>query len=274
MIQTIKNFTRKVKIVIFQAIFIDLFCFELLLKLIPLRFKKNAALMALGMSNQYFIYKESLSDSLNNSYMEILKKEYQRNEITRQKLCEHIIQPYLLPQMTVVDFGCGPGILAREVAKHCKKVLAIDISYGAIACAKILKNAENINYIRINRNDLNIIDDCSVDLIYSFAVFQHMNDEKFQEKLEQFYNILKPNGKIICHLALNESQYSHLEKDNSPFFNYLRNKFSLRMLYRSIENVTEMVVKAGFKESNVIPVRDLSNVEDDIVNDHIFVLSK
>jgi len=90
-----------------------------------------------------------------------------------------------------VVFGCGPGYLAQEVAKYCKKVLAVDISCGTIACAKELNNSDNISYYTNDGKGLSMLNASSVDLIYSFAVVQHLHEELFEKILQDFFSCFK-----------------------------------------------------------------------------------
>jgi len=45
------------------------------------------------------------------------------------------IKPYITQGMTVLDFGCGPGVFTMEIAKQMNgdgKVIAVDIQQGML----------------------------------------------------------------------------------------------------------------------------------------------
>lgn len=246
-----------------------------LFKIVPKRYRRSLAMKLLAMSPHYLFIYNSTKYPSTRSRVEISEAEYERNVASRRKICEQILRPYLHPQMTVLDFGCGPGWLAREVAKYSKQVLAVDISRGTIACARELNNSDNISYYTNNGKDLSILGDSSVDLIYSFAVVQHLSEELFEGFLKEFFRVLKPQGKVVCHIALTDKPYSELEhKNNSYIFRYLKRRFGLRCVSRRPGEVSQKITNTGFKAPAIIPVKQISNIEDDIAKQHLFVFGK
>jgi len=177
------------------------------------------------------------------------------------------LKPYLKPSRVVLDFGCGPGYLAVKVAKYSRLVYGVDISCGVIACAKYLNPANNLLYLVNNRNDLSMLGDSSVDLIYSFAVVQHLSEELFEKYLREFFRILTPKGKIICHIAIANGTPNIHDKE-------LPKTFELYFTFRSFENVRRRIINTGFRELKFIPIKQISDVQDDIVEQHLFIFDK
>lgn len=246
-----------------------------LFKAVPKRERRNLALRLMGMSPHYFIYQWHDRYPSTMSRMEILEAEHQRNISSRKKICEEILRRYLNSQMIALDFGCGPGYLSREVAGYCKKVFGVDISCGIIRCAIELNNLDNIFYYKSNGKSLSMLDNSSVDLIYSFAVIQHLSEELFIGVLREFFRVLRPQGRVICHIALDDKPHRKLEKKkSSSILGYLQKRFGLRMFYRSIEDVRQKIRNAGFKEPLVRPIKEISNIEDDIRDQPIFIFVK
>jgi SAM-dependent methyltransferase len=64
----------------------------------------------------------------------------------RQTVADDLIAPHLTLGSRVVDYGCGTGYLAAAVARQVARVDAIDISRGALACARALNGLHNITY--------------------------------------------------------------------------------------------------------------------------------
>ncbi|HEY7312042.1 MAG TPA: class I SAM-dependent methyltransferase [Gemmataceae bacterium] len=100
------------------------------------------------------------------SRRQVLQKEYERNLLSRRELCDKLLRRYLRPDMTVLDFGCGPGFLAKAVSDHVQHVLAVDVSRDVLACAGALNGADNIRYLVNAANDLAAVADASVDLVH------------------------------------------------------------------------------------------------------------
>jgi SAM-dependent methyltransferase len=90
----------------------------------PERMRERAALRVLSLSPHYF-------------YARDLQAEAERNRASRRALVDGLIAPYLGPDIRVIDYGCGPGYMAREVAERVGHVDAVDISPGVLACASL-----------------------------------------------------------------------------------------------------------------------------------------
>lgn len=248
----------------------------LLLRVAPKKYRRNLALKLLGMSPHYLIYQWSTRYPSTMSRMEVLEAEHQRNASSRKELCEQVLRPYLRPQMTVLDFGCGPGYAAREAAKYCHQVIAVDISCGVIACARELNDSDNVFYCVNNEKGLSMLDTSSLDLIYSFAVIQHLSEELFEGFLKEFFRVLKPKGRVVCHIALDGKFQTETEdREDSPLvLGYLKTLFPFRMVYRSTESVFKQIVGAGFGEPTITQIKKISKVKDDVAEQHLFVFEK
>lgn len=93
---------------------------------------------------------------------------------------------------TVLDVGCGTGLMAAEIAKiGAKKVVGIDFSPDAIRTAQIEHVHKNLEYltedIKKHRG--------SYDIIISLGTLEHM--DKPLAALNLFKKHLNPGGKII-----------------------------------------------------------------------------
>lgn len=237
----------------------------ILLNITPMNLRKYISLKILATSPHYFIYQES-KQYRGLSRRDILKREHQRNLISRKEICEKILLKYLKPAMNVLDFGCGPGYLAIHVSKYVINVLATDISTGVIACAKILNSAPNIHYNTNNGQNLTKISDFSVDLIYSFAVVQHLSNKQIKLYFKEFYRILKTGGKVICHVIIGN-------RNNNPR-GVLTKNISLRFRQRSEEYLRKLVLCLNFTKLNIHHVKNITNIKDDIGSQHLMVFTK
>jgi len=245
----------------------------LCLSVVPKRYKRNLALTFLGMSPHYFIYQWSNKYPSAMSHKDRLEAEHQRMLASRKKICEQILLPYLNPQMTVLDFGCGPGYLAQEVSKYVKKVLAVDISCGVIACAKELCNSENIFYYTNEGRSLSSLFS-NINLVYTFATVQHLSEELFELVLREIFRILKPQGKVLCHVALIDACHNGLAYAKTTIFKRFQKRFALRMISRTLDDVKLRIKRSGFNDPVIMPLKQICDIEDDIGRQHIFIFSK
>jgi 2-polyprenyl-3-methyl-5-hydroxy-6-metoxy-1,4-benzoquinol methylase len=233
------------------------------------------ALRILSISPHYFIYQDSYGEKVPRR--EVYERENERNSSSRERICEDLLRPYLRREMTVLDFGCGPGYLAKAVSPYCKRVIAVDISCGVIACAKILNRAKNIDYYTIKGALSSMIGVSQVDFIYSFAVIQHVTDDTFSSMLQCFNVVLKPGGTVICHILLDTAGNARNVKPAtmSKFLvRHLKDRYGLRLLVRTEEEVRERIRSAGFGTPSVTLIKEVSPLEDDIADQHLVVFNK
>lgn len=98
-------------------------------------------------------------------------------------------------KLTILDFGCGGGLITYEVYKMNpqSKIIGIDISEVAIKKAK-KKVPQAIFYI-IKDGDRLPLKSSTVDFILATDVIEHIYNTK--DTMKEFFRILKPEGKIL-----------------------------------------------------------------------------
>ena len=175
-----------------------------LLRLTPRQHRAPLALRLLSLSPHYWVYQWSNSYPAAATRREILDAEYARNAASRKEICDKLLRRFLRPEMTALDFGCGPGFLAKEVSPYVSTVIASDVSRGVIACAREINAARNLQYVTNGLASLDNVADATIDFVYSFAVFQHLTKEQSRAFLREFARVLKPGGSGACHTILKE----------------------------------------------------------------------
>ncbi len=106
----------------------------------------------------------------------------------------HALMP-VAKDRRVLEYGCGPGSAAFELARHGAQVIGIDISDVAIAQSKAKANAENleIDFRRMNAESLEF-EDNTFDIIVGSAILHHLDLDKAYKEL---HRCLKPGGKAV-----------------------------------------------------------------------------
>lgn len=104
----------------------------------------------------------------------------------------------------VLDFGCGDGVLTKELAKQCKAVTGIDASDAMIQRAKEQYKAENINYYTVNGYDLDTWFDSQhlqpFDAVFSSATMHWLNKDPVKA-IRNIHHVLKPNGRFVAEFG-------------------------------------------------------------------------
>ncbi|RAV23388.1 class I SAM-dependent methyltransferase [Paenibacillus contaminans] len=97
----------------------------------------------------------------------------------------------------VLDYGCGTGLIANEIAEYVKEIHAIDISSNMIEIAE--KKAKERNIANISYAHSTIFDERfkkgSLDVILVFHVLHLLEDEHIV--LRRMNELLKPGGLLI-----------------------------------------------------------------------------
>jgi len=104
---------------------------------------------------------------------------------------------YLKTSDTVLDFGCGTGLISNEIADNVKLIHAIDISSKMIEIAK--NKAENRKIQNIDYTYSTIFDERyksgSFDVILAFYILHLV--ENNQKTIQRINDLLKQGGLII-----------------------------------------------------------------------------
>jgi ubiquinone/menaquinone biosynthesis C-methylase UbiE len=250
--------------------FLDRSWVSLLFKSCPRRKRRHLALHLLSLSPHYWIYQWSKKYPPHFSRNDVLEAEFKRNSESRRYLCELVLKQFLNEGMDVLDFGCGPGFLARWTSKRVHRVVASDVSRGVIECARQLNPAENLEYTANGVSDLKYIPDASLDLVYSFAVFQHLRKAQTQEFLEEFARVLRPGGKGVCHTILKDAG----EAGEFDPKGWIEKRVMLRMVYYSSEEWRHMLEKAGMENIAIRDVSSYADIDDDIGSEQLVTFQR
>jgi ubiquinone/menaquinone biosynthesis C-methylase UbiE len=109
--------------------------------------------------------------------------------------------PFLTSGMTVLDCGCGPGVLTCDIAERILngRVLGIDLEQPQIKIAEDeakVRQLTNVRFQQANVYDLESIDE-TFDAVFFHALLEHLK-EPFTA-IKQFYRVLKPGGILaVC----------------------------------------------------------------------------
>jgi ubiquinone/menaquinone biosynthesis C-methylase UbiE len=113
---------------------------------------------------------------------------------------KRILGNYIKEGMTVLDFGCGPGMFAMELAKMVGKngkVNAVDLQQGMLDILQSkIKGTELEKRIVLHKCEKDTISvKENIDFALAFFVAHEVPDQK--HFFEEVYSILNPSGKLI-----------------------------------------------------------------------------
>jgi ubiquinone/menaquinone biosynthesis C-methylase UbiE len=130
--------------------------------------------------------------------------------------CASFLLPYLRPGMTVLDCGCGPGVMTIEIAERVApgQVVGIDIDPGQCARAQALAADRGVTNVRFEPADVYALPypDASFDVMFSHALVTHLSEPI--RALVESRRVLKPDG--VLAPSGNEFDAVALSPDDSP----------------------------------------------------------
>lgn len=129
--------------------------------------------------------------------------------LSASKLLEIVAQYYgeKCAELRFLEIGCGTGRETRYFADCFGEVLAVDVSETMIR--KAIKRISNGNVglyvvkpgiLRVSDGYLEVFNDESIDIVYSFIVFQHCEREVVESYFKEAQRVLKSGGLFIFQL--------------------------------------------------------------------------
>ncbi len=112
--------------------------------------------------------------------------------------CEELLRTlrkFSYTQEEVLDLGCGRGEAEEILCKHFDGITAIDSSEGMIHEAKG-KNIPNCNFILADVLKLPFPDKY-FDLVFSFCLFHHLPQNKWQPAIEEAVRVSKKSAILV-----------------------------------------------------------------------------
>ncbi|HWQ55695.1 MAG TPA: class I SAM-dependent methyltransferase [Bryobacteraceae bacterium] len=101
-----------------------------------------------------------------------------------------------------LEIGCGPGRLLKPMSRHFRTVEGVDVSDEMIRLARQkLQDVPNARVHATNGAELSLFAADTFDLVYSYAVFQHIpSREVVFRYLEESRRVLKQDGILHCQI--------------------------------------------------------------------------
>ncbi|MBN1973847.1 MAG: class I SAM-dependent methyltransferase [Sedimentisphaerales bacterium] len=146
----------------------------------------------------------------------------------------------LKPDMDVMDFGCGTGLLTLELQPYVRSITGVDNSQGML----------DIFNTKVNKLKLGNIKSLLIDLdkgrkltgnyqiVLSGMTLHHIKE--IEPLFEQFYNIISPGGYLcLVDLDLDNGKF---HRDNTGVFHFGFSRTALRKIFTDtgFENVKDI----------------------------------
>lgn len=145
------------------------------------------------------------SASLNKLIWEAWDWQAQGEEWTpspewKQSVIDCILKRYMPEGGALLEIGPGGGRWTEELRRIGAELTAVDISEACLrACRERFADADNIQFILTPGNELPGVADGSIDAIWSFDVFVHINRSEVEAYANEFARVLRHGGVGVLH---------------------------------------------------------------------------
>jgi ubiquinone/menaquinone biosynthesis C-methylase UbiE len=134
--------------------------------------------------------------NIEERYLESCRKEFWQKVFQRE--LEYLIE-HLEGCRDVLSVGCGPAIIEADLAERGFRVVGLDVSREALACApdsirKVVGRAEDMNFR-----------ESSFDAAIFVASLQFIED--YKKAIRKTARALRPNGRLIVMLLNPDSAF-------------------------------------------------------------------
>lgn len=126
---------------------------------------------------------------------------------------DHFLTPYVTSNSTVVEIGPGGGRWTRYML-NARQIYAVDYHQELLDELKANFDANNITYVKNKGDDFPRIPDGSVDFLFSFGVFVHLNVDIIDRYLRNIKPLLKHDSNVVIQYS---DKTKPIAKNNKGF---------------------------------------------------------
>jgi SAM-dependent methyltransferase len=118
----------------------------------------------------------------------------------KKSLIDDVLLNYIKPGTAVLEIGPGAGRWTEILQPLARKLFAVDVSAKALdLCKERFSSATNIAFFLTRNASLDLIPDKTIDAIWSFDVFVHINPGDTDSYFSEFKRVLVPGGIAVIH---------------------------------------------------------------------------
>lgn len=145
----------------------------------------------------------------------------------------------LSPDMHVLDFGCGTGLVTLRLQPYVRSVTGVDSSHGMLGALTVKIQREMLANVRALRVDLDAGDTIpgKYHLIVSSMTLHHVRE--IEPLLALFHSITVPGGYLAIGDLDSEGGRFHSSNEGVFHFGFDREKLRAAMMQAGFEDVRD-----------------------------------
>ena len=117
----------------------------------------------------------------------------------KEQLINDMMLKYIKKGSVILEIGIGAGRWSEILQRLANRLILVDVSKKCLdICRQRFETCDNVEY-KLIEGKLDFIDSDSIDYVWSYDVFVHINPTEIESYIEDFQRILKPTGCAIIH---------------------------------------------------------------------------
>jgi ubiquinone/menaquinone biosynthesis C-methylase UbiE len=127
-------------------------------------------------------------------------EEWTPSEAWKASVIRCILEKHVPANSSVLEIGPGGGRWTGYLIERAAEFLAVDISEPCVElCRKKFGSSPKARFIVGSGNNLAGVADASVDALWSFDVFVHINREEVESYADEFLRVMRPGAVGVIH---------------------------------------------------------------------------
>lgn len=127
-------------------------------------------------------------------------EEWTPSQDWKMAVVNGIIERHMPKQSAVLEIGPGGGRWTEFLLPNASSYIGVDVSQSAIeSCRRRFQSTPQARFFVGSGTDLSVALDESIDFVWSFDVFVHINKREVAAYLAEIHRALKPRGLAVIH---------------------------------------------------------------------------
>lgn len=165
----------------------------------------------------------------------------------KQSLVDSMMRKHMPRGATVLEIGPGGGRWTETLVAIAGRLIVADISEKCLAiCRERFRGQPHVTYHLIGDEGLAFLDTDSLDAVWSYDVFVHINPNDIDAYLRELRRVLRPGGAAVIHHSGTyrtemEASLSYRSHIDGAFFSHLLGRYGFEI----VEQNTSLPHKPG-----------------------------
>ncbi len=170
------------------------------------------------------------------------------------KIVKRYLRPYVTPEAVVMEIGPGGGRWTQFLV-GAQEVVLVDLNkqFFRYLRKRFRKQRRKLRFYETSGYELHDIDDGSIDFVFSFGTFVHIEAEGIDEYLGEIARVLRSGGTCTIQYADRDKPYLQTVPDYAGFSDMNVPKMEGLVAGRGFEIVEHD--RALLDHSNVVVIR-------------------